>query len=333
MVAAETVARVVDAARHLGYTTNAMARGLRTNRTFTIGVIIPDLINPVFPPIIRGLQDALLGRGYSVLIADTDNDVEKEDSYFRALVARNVDGLVIATARSTDTVVDNARELGFPVVLVNRTNGDGRFPLAAGNDRDGINAAVTHLSNLGHRYIGHLAGPEGVSTAAVRLSAFREAIAARSLPSEISRIVICEGFSDRGGTIAANKLLDDHPETTAIIAGNDLIALGALRALSARGLRCPHDISVVGFNDMYFADALSPPLTTVHVPYQSMGTEAAHLLIERLENPDSIAKSVLLPLHLVVRDSTGAVRSKASRSAQRSPDPSRASRAVSKRPA
>jgi LacI family transcriptional regulator len=308
MLAAHTVRRVLEAARELGYTTNTFARGLRTNRSMTIGVLIPDLTNPLFPPIVRGIEEALLPRGYTALIANTDNDVERGRSHFHTLLSRQVDGFIFATARQRDVILAEAEQRGVAAVLVNRSNNDRRFPLITGDDREGIRAAVGHLVELGHRRIAHLAGPDGVSTSVVRASAFREAVAAHGIPTEDAPVIACDGFTESGGTAGTNRLLDTRPELTAIVAGNDLIALGALRAIVAHGLSCPRDLSLTGFNDMRFADALSPGLTTVRVPHQLMGAETARLLLKRLDEPGTVAETLLMPVDLVVRASTDRVR-------------------------
>ena len=305
MLKPETVVRVTKAAERLGYATNTLARGLRTSRSQTIGVLLPDLTNPLFPPIVRGIEDALLPRGYTALVASTDNDAERERVYFQALLGRQVDGFIIATARDQDPVLDEAVRRGIAVVLVNRTNTARDFPLVTGDDREGVRAAVRHLVELGHRRIAHLTGPDGVSSATTRRAAFREAIADHGLPAADAPVLSCAAFTEDAGRVGAEALLARSPRPTAIFAANDLIALGVLRATAARGLRCPQDISVIGFNDMRFADAFSPPLTTVHVPHQLMGAEAGGLILEQLNRTGPVGKSILLPVTLTVRGSTG----------------------------
>jgi LacI family transcriptional regulator len=306
MLSPETVSKVQRAARELGYTTNSFARGLRTSRSLTVGVLIPDLTNPLFPPIVRGIQEALLPHGYTALIANTDNDPEREAAHFDALASRQVDGFIVASAREEDPVLDSARRLGTPIVLVNRSTGQGRFPMVGGDDRDGVRRALEYLVKLGHTRVAHLAGPQGVSTAEIRAAAFRDAAASLGLRRELTPVVDCDAFTEDSGSRAAGQLFAAEPETTAVAAGNDLIALGCLRQLTALGRRCPADVSVVGYNDMRFADAFSPALTTVRVPHAAMGAEAARLLLEQITDPDAVVKTLLLPVELVVRDSTAA---------------------------
>jgi LacI family transcriptional regulator len=304
MLSAATVARVQQAARDLRYTANSFARGLRTDRSLTVGVLVPDLTNPLFPPIVRGVQEALFPHGYTALIANTDNDPQRELAHFDALLSRQVDGFIVATARQSDAIIEKAQRIGAAVVLVNRSSAAPGFPLVTGDDRSGIRAAVEHLAELGHTRIAHLAGPAGVSTAEVRSSAFREVSRALGLRLAHTPVVGCEAFTEDGGTSGTDTLLAAHPDVTAIVAANDLIALGCLRALARAGLQCPADVSVTGYNDMRFADAFSPALTTVRVPHTLMGAEAASLLLDKISDPASVNKTLLLPVELIVRNST-----------------------------
>jgi LacI family transcriptional regulator len=303
-VNAETLKRVKRAARQLGYVPNAMARGLRTSRSMTVGVIIPDLMNPIFPPIVRGIEHVLQPHGYTVLVANTDSHDDVEVSAFESLLQRRVDGFILATGRLDDqTMNDEATAAAVPVVLVNRDSGVGRYPVVSGNNGSGIDSAVTHLVALGHSRIVHVAGPLNFSTTRARAEAF-EAAADRA--GVRHRTVYAEALSIEAGCRAADELLaGDGERPTALVAGNDLVALGLIRRLRANGLRCPEDMSVVGFNDMPFAEDFWPPLTTVHMPLWEMGAEAARLLMHGIEDGVQEAATLTLPVSLVVRGSTG----------------------------
>jgi LacI family transcriptional regulator len=305
-VGRETVARVRAAAEKLGYVPNAMARGLRTASSMTIGVILPDLTNPLFPPMVRGIEDFLQPRGYTALLANTDDHEATELSATRSLLARRVDGLIVASGHSDFGALAEARESGVPVVLLNRDAGSLRFPLVTGDDAHGIEEAVDHLTGLGHRDILHIAGPPRLSTSAARRTAFEVACAA--VPGMRQRVVEVEALTIDAGYRAMGGLLDsaaDRP--TAVIAGNDLIALGVLRSLRAHQLDCPGDVSVVGFNDMLFAADFTPPLTTVRVPTLQMGADAARMLLDMIETGEEPTDPLRLPVELVVRSSTGPV--------------------------
>jgi LacI family transcriptional regulator len=166
---------------------------------------------------------------------------------------------------------------------------------------------MQHLVDLGHTKIVHLAGPQDLSTGVTRRRAFLSSLEELHLPAESTRTFICDEWSEQAGARAMRSLLDSGPEFTAVLAGNDLLALGVYDALSERGLRCPDDISVVGFNDMPFMDKVFPPMTTVRIPHYEIGAEAARLLLEVLNDPDRHPRSLLLPLTMVVRSSTGPV--------------------------
>src|SRR5690349_3907632 len=159
-----TVERVLRAAEQLGYRPNRIARGLKTSRSHTIGVLIPDITNPLFPPILRGIEDRLDDAGYTLLIVNTDNDAERERIYLEAMRARQVDGFISATARLDRELLVELAEGGTPLVLVNRSLEDGSVPAVAVDDREGIALAVAHLISLGHERIGHAAGPQNLST-------------------------------------------------------------------------------------------------------------------------------------------------------------------------
>src|ERR671919_2605916 len=181
-VSESTATRVAEAAKALNYQPNRMARGLRTNRTFTVGVLIPDITNPLFPPIVRGIEDSLAPAGYTALLANSDNDPETERLHVETMLARQVDGLIMATARRSDPLVEHvAASGGVPVVLVNRRSEDDRIPSVVPDDGKGIRLAVRHLVSLGHAHIAHVAGPLHVSTGMARHRAFLEAMREEAL--------------------------------------------------------------------------------------------------------------------------------------------------------
>jgi LacI family transcriptional regulator len=284
-VSEATVARVRAAADALGYRPDPTARSLRTRRSGVVGVVVPDLTNPVLPPIVRGIEETLWSAGIACLLADTDNDVEREAALIEELRSRRCEGLVVASAIRTADLPD------LPTVLVTRGLDSGTLPLIAADDASGVRAVVAHLRELGHERIAHVTGPLSLSTTARRLAAFGD-----------GPVVHGEAFTIRAGEQAGAQLLREHPEITAIVAGNDMIALGCYAALAALGLRCPDDVSVTGHNDMPLVDRVQPPLTTVAIPQYEIGVAAARTLLARLR--DEPAGSAWLPTRLVVRSST-----------------------------
>src|ERR1700761_31651 len=242
LVSEDTAKRVSEAAERLGYRPNPVARSLRTRRSHTIGVLIPDLNNPLFPPMIRGIEDRLAERGYVALIGNTDIDLAKERLVFDQMRARHVDGFVMATAISGSPILAEAAESDVPVVLMNRTSQDFPFSSVSVDNEQGVRAAVSHLVSLGHTRIGHIAGPQDASTGAARLRGFQAGMAAHRLPVSAAQIVYASAYSLDEGLRGGTELLRADQELTAIVAGNDMLAVGCYGALDELDLRCPEDI-------------------------------------------------------------------------------------------
>lgn len=297
-----TLKRVQRAAKQLGYVPNAMARGLRTSLSMNVGVIVPDITNPIFPPILRGIEDYLAPHGYTALVANSDGRDSQELAAFSSLMARRVDGFILATGHPDHPVQGDDYQREVPIVLANRGSVDGRHPAVTGDDNAGITAALRHLVDLGHRHIVHLAGPR-TFISEVRANSFLAAAA--GYEGLRHSVVTASALSVLAGQASTDALIATGEAPTAIIAGNDLLALGVLRSLRAHGLSCPDDMSVVGFNDMPFAEDFYPPLTTVRVPYLEMGRAAARLLLESFASRGTLPVTLMLPVSLVVRASTG----------------------------
>ncbi len=308
LVNEETARRVLEAAEKLGYRPNPIARGLKTNRSYTIGVLIPDLTNPLFPPILRGIEDRLEEDGYTPLMANTDNDLERERIDWQAMRARQVDGIIAATSRRDHELPDDLLDPGIPVVLVNRRSEDGRFPSATADDGRGIRLALDHLAELGHSRIAHIAGPLELTTGSDRHRAFHESMHELGLEADPELVVQANAFTEAEGAAACGELLARGLDPTAIVAANDLIALGCYDVFAERGVACPAEISVVGFNDMPFANRFQPPLTTIRIPHYEIGAAAARLMLERLQAEAAALSDVQLEPSLVVRASTARPR-------------------------
>ncbi|MFA9444273.1 LacI family DNA-binding transcriptional regulator [Egicoccus sp. AB-alg6-2] len=306
MLRSETVERVLAAASELGYQPNVLARGLRTQRSHTVGMLLPDLTNPFFPPIVRGLEDALDAGGYTLIVTNTDNDARREARSLQSLVGRQVDGLVVATSH-LDSDEGTAAVGNLPVVLVNRRGTDPSVPAVVPDDAAGVTLAVRHLLDLGHRRIAHVAGPTDTSTGRSRAEAF-ETFATDAGVYDPALVEHAAIFAVGDGMEACQRLLEQHPDVTAICAANDLLAIGCLRALRAAGRRVPQEVSLVGFNDMPLVDLIDPPLTTVRIPQYEMGRRAGELLLGLLDDPPArrARKAVELAPELVVRQSTAA---------------------------
>jgi LacI family transcriptional regulator len=308
LVNGETAERVQRVAQAMGYRPNPIARSLKTARSASIGLVIPDLTNPLFPPIARGVEDVLGAVGYNAWIVNTDNDAAREAAAVESMRNRNVEGFVFATARLEHPLLEELASQGSPMVLVNRRTARSDISSVTADDAAGVALAMRHLVDRGHREIVHLAGPQDLSTGVNRLRAFRQALQDHGLPDAPDRLVVCRSWTEVAGAEAIRGVLDAGVPFTAVLAGNDLLALGCYDALDERGLSCPGDVSVVGFNDMPFVDKVSPPLTTVRIPHYELGAEAARLLLDEVRQPLRHPRSVLLPLTLVVRASTAPPR-------------------------
>ena len=304
MVSKTVAERVSKIAAEMGYARSTLAYGLRTGRTHTVGVVIPDLTNPMFPPIIRGIERSLAKQGYNVILADSDNDQKIEMSIVESMVSRNVDGLILATAHREDSVVSTCVEEDIPLVLVNRTIDAHSVTAVINDDEHGINLAVSHLAELGHRSIAYIGGPQNTTTGHDRYLAFKKLLSDGRFESHSDIILNCKAFTVAEGRNGFLAMLRKDREFTAVVAANDLLALGCYDALLELGLKCPADISVTGYNDMPFMDRVSPALTSVLIPHKEIGIEAAELLLERIRKPESAVRTVNLQPELIIRAST-----------------------------
>lgn len=279
-----TVERVVSAAERLDYRPHPLARGLRTNRTMTVGMVIPDIENPLFGPIIAGAEERLGAEGYSLLLANTDPRDTSDTSVVETLVERRVDGMILSSVSRDDEDVRHLVERSVPVVLANRSVDNLQVPAVVGDDHAGIGLAMRHLVELGHVRIGHVAGPQSLSTGLGRYRAFVSW--AESLGVENAPVEYAGWYRMDPGHQAAGRLLAKHPDLTAIVAANDLLALGVYRAVQEAGYQVGPGISVTGYNDVPFMELMQPPMTAVRIPYRRMGSEAARLLLRLLNEVD-----------------------------------------------
>ncbi len=307
MVTDAVVARVTAAAKQLGWRPSALAAGLRTRRSRTIGILVPDLVNPVFPPIVRAAETRLAEAGYVALVANTDNESAREALLIERMAGHLVDGLMLASAATGSQALELTARWRIPTVLINRRIPGSDLSAVANDDRFGMGLAVAHLVALGHRRIAHLGGPPGVSTGTDRLTGFREALDAAGLDAAATPIVAAEAYSIGAGQAAMRALLGGAP-FTAVAVANDLLCLGAYDALAEAGLRVGVDISLTGFNDMPFVDRVSPPLTTVRIQHAEMGHAGARLLLDAIADAEAPRQQIVLRPELIVRGSTAPPR-------------------------
>ncbi|ADZ69461.1 LacI family DNA-binding transcriptional regulator [Polymorphum gilvum] len=292
--------------RELNYRPNSIASSLRTNRTKTIGVVIPDITNLLFPPIFRGIEDELAAQGYAAIMVNTDGDADREEQLTETLIARGVDGIIAASVPRQDAHIARMAQRGFPIVTVNRRLDDPSVPSVTNDDDFGIKRILTHLVALGHRRIVHIAGPQSLSTGKLRAEAFARYHAEILEQAEPPVIVYAESFNEAEGERCAEQILAKGTPVTAALCANDRLAIGAIAAFKRRGLKVPEDISVTGFNDMALVDRIDPPLTTIRIQHYEIGRNAARMILAMIENgtlpPDG---HKVLPVELVVRQSSG----------------------------
>lgn len=304
-VSSEVRERILALAREHGYQPNRLARSLRTKRSAVVGTLIPDIANPFFALMFRGIEDALAERDYSVILANTDDEYAREERGIAMLRGRQVDGLILATARRHDPAIQQLLDERFPLVLVNRHTDPITPNVVVPADHTGAVTAVAHLVGLGHRRIAHIAGSEEMSTGHTRSQGYREALQQHSIPFDPD-LLVAGSYRDAGGYDAMRRLLALPDPPTAVFAVNDLAAAGAMRAVREAGLEVPDDVSLVGFNDLATVTPTVPGLTTLHLPLHAMGMAAAErLLAQLLSGGGGFVEPATVPVTLVVRGSTG----------------------------
>lgn len=303
-VSPQTQRRVHTAVRVLGYRANIIAQGLKKRSSRTVALIVPDISNPFFPAIARGIEDTARARGYAVLLCNTYEDLAREQAYLALLRNRWVDGVVFATVGSNTRHLRALRRARLPVVLVARDVEGLSIDTVRVDNFRGEYEATRHLLQLGHRRIAHIGGPPALHVAAERRRGYREAL--RTAGLERDGTIVEGDFTADGGRRAMAALLRIRPPVTAVVAANDLMAIGAMEALRQAGARIPEDVAVVGFDDITFASLVSPALTTVAQPKYRMGQMAMERLLQLLDGADVRTRQTVLVPELVIRESCGA---------------------------
>ena len=304
----DVIQRVRDTALRLGYRPNRLASALRTSRTMTVGILIPDITNTVFPPIVRGMESVLEPLGYAAIIVNTDNVPEREMRLVEVLRERGVDGIIHAAAQRDDPYIIEVVAQGTPVVTVNRSIEGSDIPGVVNDEAQGIRMMMQHLYDMGHRRIAHISGPESFSTGQARLRGFHDMAQELQLAIPPQAIVQSHQFNEAEGRRCTEALLAQDWPFTAILCANDRLALGAIATLRDHGLRCPEDISVTGFNDMPLLELIPPGLTTIRIQQFLVGQVAARLLIQSMTDPSTVPIETVLRVELIRRGSVAGVR-------------------------
>jgi LacI family transcriptional regulator len=297
----ETQARVLEAAERLGYRSSSQARGLRLQRSWSVGLLLVDITNPWFPEIVRGVEDALWAAGINLVLCNTDYRPDKEEAYLLQLLDRGVDGLILASTAAASEAVPNLQSQGVPLVMLNRRHRTAVTDYVGMDNAGGIAQAVAHLAALGHRRIGFMAGPSGSSAATERLEGFRAAMK-KQLGASADSMIEQGDYSIASGFAAARKLLARGP--TAIVSANDFMAYGAIDAILQAGLGVPRDVSLTGFDNNFVSALPAIGLSTVDPQTRMLGAEAARLILRRIADKKAPVESIILPTRLVIRHST-----------------------------
>jgi|GraSoiStandDraft_11_1057310.scaffolds.fasta_scaffold107746_2 LacI family transcriptional regulator len=304
-----TVVRVQQAAQELGYRPDLVARGLRRGRTGTIGIVVADLANPYIAPVLRGIAESLESRGVMPLIVETLDDQARLKRLLATLLSRRIDAIITSAARrGYADILTEVANAGTPVVLAVRDLANSGLPVVTHDDLRGGELAARHLIELGHRRLTQLRGPSDIQSFSDRGEGFERY--ARSVRAAVVGVTEMARTPDvaEGRRLMERVLAEVKPLPTGIFAHNDLMAVGALEALDTAGLRCPEDVSLVGYNDVQLASHIAPPLTTIRLPGEALGRIAGEMALGLLDQPDVRPASVSLPPTLVPRGSTAPMR-------------------------
>jgi len=302
-VAEKTREKVLRAMQELNYSPNLLAAALMKKNTYTVGLLIPDISNPFFAEITRGVEDAANKFGFNIIICNTDNDPEKETKYVNLLLQKSVDGLIFATSEIANQNILMLKERQFPLVLIAREVEGIEVDVVLADNFQGAYEGVKYLISLGHRRIAFLGESLNIKSTRERQAGYEKALQEAGIPVEAELIVT--GLKSLEEAYHRMRLFYPKARPTAIFAANDVLAIGAIRALKELGLSIPRDVSVLGFDDTVFASIAEPPLSSVAQPMRQMGKMAMTRLISRIRNKEEKCRRIVLPTKLIIRTSTG----------------------------
>lgn len=294
--------RVLQAIDELGYRPSAIARNLATKRTNMIGLILPDITNPYFPMLARGIEDAAHRLGYSLFISNTDNDPQLERKYIFNMVEQQVGGIVLISSSLDDQTVIELTRLDIPIVLCDRLIPGVPFHAVLIDDFKAAYEAVSYLIGQGHRRIAHLAGPINVHSAESRKRGYLQAMHDAGLTPFVS----VGEFNFESGVQQTSWILDEY-DPTALFASNDLLALGAVQEIQRRGIRIPEEIAIIGCDDISFSRMSRPTLSTISIPVYQIGVTAGEILDQLIKGVNVEPKNIIIEHKLILRESTGGV--------------------------
>ena len=304
-VSKDTVRKVQASIVALEYKPNRVAQRLRSSngKTKLLGLIIPDIQNPFFVDVVRGVEDYAYQHNFAVMIGNFGQDEKKEKLYLDIFQSENIDGLIVAPIHGKDKGIENLVKKNIPVVCIDRGLTEIDVDVVKVDNENGAFNAIDHLLSNGHRRIAFISGNFTIPTYIERLSGYKKALSKYGIPYDES-LVFARNSDYKSGFEIANKILELEERPTAIFSGNNLLTLGALEAIHAQNIRIPEEISIIGFDDMPWSISLNPPLTAVRQPGFDMGRKAAEMLYERMVNPEKKKENVILKTELMLRKST-----------------------------
>lgn len=307
LVKAGAKERVEAAIAELNYVPNRVAQRLRRIYTHKklIALVLPDIQNPFYVDVVRGVEECAYKEGFSVMIGNFGQDEDKEGLILETLQSESIDGLIGAPSHGRDQHIMKVIENGYAVVCIDRGLIDVDVDVVKVNNEDGVCAAIDYLISMGHRRIAHITGHPRIPTTIERIAGFEKAMHAKAIQVDPA-LVMASNSDYPSGAALMQELLDMANPPTAIFAANNLLTLGALKAIHENGLNIPEDISIIGFDDMYWSMSLNPPLTAVRQSGYEIGRRAAELLLAKIRHPRQAPKSLVLETELVLRQSVAA---------------------------
>ncbi len=306
-VNSDTRARINKAIAELHYVPNTLARSFRSKQTCLLALVLPDITNPFWTTIARGVDDAASRNGFHVILCNTDESPEKEANHLSVLLQRRVDGIILAPTTDDKNKILQLKQHSMLCVLIDRRVDGSKCDTIVSNGREGSMKMTQHLLELGHRRIAIVAGPAEIATGQERVEGYRSALAQSGIP--INEDYIVRGsYNEASGYQLVKLLLELNPRPTAIFAGNNFMAVGALHALREAGLRIPEDVALAGFDDIPQGSLISPALTVVSQPAYEMGVSAAESLIARLSGKyRGKPRDIVFDTSIIIRESCGQV--------------------------
>jgi LacI family transcriptional regulator len=299
----ETKKKVQDAIKKLGYRPNIVARSLKTQRTKTVGILIPDISSQLYPEIVRGTEDVANIYDYNIILCNSDSDLEKEKEYLRVLKEKMVDGLLYMSSSLEPEIVDLIKELEIATVLVETTDKEKTFPSVSIDNREAAYDAVSYLFNKGNKKIAYIGvHKDAVNAAAARYFGYEDALKEKGIAIDENLVYFGE-VKAKEGYEGIKKILE-QTDIDAVFCASDELAMGAINGLRDKGIAVPEKVDVIGFDDIYTASLFYPRLTTIAQPMYDMGSVGMRMLIKAINKKELEEKNYILPYELVERDST-----------------------------